>query len=833
MSINQILHRWQNEPTISENIVSWVTVPQKPAEYSPFPGWIDHAIIDTLKQLGVESLYTHQALSLESIQRGENPIIVTSTASGKTFCYLLAVLHHVRKHANSRAMLIFPTKALAQDQLALITFLLERMNAQDIIANIYDGDTPEQQRSTIRKTSHIIITNPDMLHTGILPHHAAWREFFTHLHFVVLDEVHVYRGIFGSHVANVIRRLKRIAGFHGSTLQFIATSATIGNPQALVERIIESPAVLINENGAPRGEKHFLMINPPFINQKLGIRSSSLMEGTRIASELIRDGVQTIAFLKTRRGVELGLTYLRNFLSPINPESIRGYRSGYLKHERRSIEQGLRSGDIRGVVSTSALELGIDIGSLDSAVIIGYPGSISATRQQAGRAGRKQSAALAVLITSANPLDQYLANHPEYLHEKNPEHALIEPDNLLILLQHIRCASFELPFEKGECFGGSSENLLAFLELLAQNGELVERGNRYFWMADQYPAVGISLRSASPDQVSLIVKTDHGVETVGQVDKMSAFWMVHPGAIYLHDAVSYLVDDLDLEKNTASLQPISLDYYTQPKIETQVDQQSQNCTEAAKGCQKYFGELLVTSQLTGFKKIRYYSHEILGAEPLAMPPTYLNTMGYWFSISEIVVNKLREQMLWNADANDYGANWHTLRQKIINRDGQRCRMCGASQSVNVLHVHHIKPFRSFSAIEQANEPANLVTLCASCHHKAEQHVKIRSGLSGVAYLVRNIAPLLVMCDWEDLGIHCDPQSQLGDGQPTIAIYDEVAGGIGLSDRLFQEHDHLLKDCLETVTSCRCDIGCPACVGPVGEDGYGGKKEAIAILEALT
>jgi DEAD/DEAH box helicase domain-containing protein len=832
--IKTILSRWRSQPTVAENVVEWRILAQKPADLVEYPSRLSAEITHWLSSHGVPSLYAHQASAYEAVCDGKNVAVVSGTASGKTYCYNLPVIDSLLKQPEGRALYLFPTKALAQDQLAGLREMLTGIRRTDINrANIYDGDTPQHVRSILRQDSNIILTNPDMLHTGILPHHTGWKDFFTALRFIVIDEMHAYRGVFGSHVANVLRRLKRISRFYGSQPQFILTSATIANPQDLAERLIEKPVTVIDQDGSPHGERHFLIYNPPFLDKKTGIRQSSLLEGSMLAGELLDEDIQTIIFGRTRRGIELILTYLRQRDFQGNPNRVRGYRSGYLPRERRAIEEGLRRGEVKGVVATSALELGIDIGGIDASVLIGYPGSIAATRQQAGRAGRKLAPSLSVLVTSPNAMDQYLARHPDYFFDRSPERALIAPNNLLILLQHIRCAAFELPFQSDEGFGAiTAERLQAFLDVLTQNGELHQQADRYFWMANQYPAGDISLRNATPDQVTLILRNDQRQETIGQVDLNSAYWMVHPNAVYLHEGTSYLVEELDLETGVAYLKQVAIDYYTQAQKQTKVEEKSQIKSEPVTGATKTLGEILVTSQVVGYRKIRWFTNEFLGGGEVDLPPSFLNTIGYWISLDETVVQQLKDQMLWNADANDYGPDWKNIRQRVLNRDGNRCQVCGTTGIGRPLQVHHIQPFRSFTSRETANQLQNLITLCPTCHQLAETRVRVRSGMAGFSYVLQNLAPLLIMCDGEDIDVLYDPNTTLGEGQPTVVLFDNIPGGLGLSENLYELHDELIAQAYETVSLCECEDGCPSCVGPVGEEGSGGKTETLAILKAL-
>lgn len=834
MDLKSLLSHWRSDPQIGQNIVSWQVIPRRNADLWDMPDGMNPALSSVLLKQGINQLYSHQAAAFQQVNEGRNIAIVTGTASGKTLCYNLPVLNRILEDPHSHALFIFPTKALAQDQLTHLA-QFSGLPGKPIIANIYDGDTAQQSRQMIRKTSQIILTNPDMLHNGILPHHTIWKEFFSTLKYVVIDEMHIYRGVFGSHVANVLRRLKRIAAFYGAYPQFILTSATIANAQQLAEKLVEELVALIDQDGSPSGQRNFLLYNPPLVDEALGLRKSSLQEATMLGSQLIRSGCQTILFGRSRRAIELLLTNLRNQNPDLPDSALRGYRSGYLRQERREIEQGLRNNTVQAVAATSALELGIDIGNLDAALIVGYPGSIAAARQQAGRAGRRNNTSLAVMITAANPMDQYLALHPEYFYERNPEQALIEPNNLLILLQHIRSAAFELPFSSGDTFGKIDPyTLAAYLELLSASGELHAQNNRFYWVSDQYPAAGISLRNASPDVISIVLDAgDQAIpQTIGHVDRSSAFWMVHPEAVYIHEAQPYYVQSLDLETGVAHLKQQTLDYFTEPKRKTTIEDHQAIKIASTSGAEKFFGNLTIVDQVVGYRKIRWFTQEHLGGGEVDLPPTRLETVGYWLGISENVVEKLRSQMQWNADPNDYGHSWEKTRLQVLDRDGRRCRVCGISESLQPLHVHHIQPFRTFTTLEAANALSNLVTLCPTCHKLAEQSIRIRSGLAGVTYLLGNLAPLILMCDNEDIGILSEPQSALAGGQPAIVFYDNVPGGIGLSEHLFERHHDLVSQGFETILACPCSDGCPTCVGPIGAEGFGGKSEALALLKEM-
>jgi len=866
MPLTDLLELWRAERSIASSIQVWHEIPARPAQTAPFPEALHPAITASLKEAGITALYTHQAASFETAREGKNLVVVTGTASGKSLCYNLPVLDCLLKDPEARALYLFPTKALAQDQAASLTTLLrsveKRRNefstgglnapiprvASSTPLAVYDGDTPSSARQAIRSTARLLITNPDMLHIGILPHHTRWMNFLSQLRYVIIDEAHAYRGVFGSHVANVLRRLIRIAHYYGARPQFILTSATIANPIELASNLTELEMTLIDQDGSGRGPKTFILYNPPIIDQELGLRRSALQEGVQLAQDLLTYQVQTILFARSRRSVEIILSYLRQAdgtsarnvdLSPERnrPERIRGYRSGYLPEKRREIERGLREGDVQAVVATNALELGIDIGGMGAAVMVGYPGSIAAAWQQAGRAGRSADRALAVMIATADPLDQFLAAHPEYFFDRSPERALINPDNPLILLDHLRCAAFELPFQTGETFGRLDPGLLAdYLAFLAEQGVLHLSGSKFFWMADQYPAQSISLRSADSSPILLQVMNQGSPHTIGQIDYASAHWMVHPNAIYLHEAETYLVEDLDLEQRMARLRQIDADYYTLPRRETTVQLIQLQQTEAARGAEKSHGEILVTAQVTGYKKIRWMTgagaHEIIGLETLDMPPVELLTTGYWLTISEQTVARLKEDGLWNNDPNDYGPNWDVQRKRARQRDGFCCQVCGAIEQERAHHVHHKTPFKMFSSFIQANMLENLVTLCPDCHRRVEAVVRVRSGLAGLAYVLGTLAPLFLMCDTADLGVHSDPQSPLAAGSPAVVVYDQIPAGIGFSQRLFEIHDELIQRAYELVAACACTDGCPSCVGPGGELGVGGKQETLAILRSL-
>ncbi len=639
-SLEQILDTLEHDPAFGELVTRWERISAKPARYAPFPEWLDGRIAHALRRRGIEQLYTHQAAALETTRAGKNVVVVTPTASGKTLCYDLPVLDAIAKDGAARALYLFPTKALAQDQLAE----LERLSADidiELKTFTYDGDTPPAARAAIRSAGHVVITNPDMLHTGILPHHTKWVKLFENLRFVVLDELHTYRGVFGSNVANVLRRLRRICRFYGSDPIFICTSATIANPEELARRHIEADVVLIDESGAPRGEKVLAFIQPPVVNKQLGIRKSALLVGRDIAAMLLASGIQTIAFTRSRVQTELLLTYLRaRFPSPEwPPDLVRGYRSGYLPSERRAIERGLRDGTVRGVVSTNALELGIDLGALQAAVLVGYPGSVASTWQQMGRSGRREDLSVAFLVATSSPTDQYVIQHPDFVLGRAPEAGLINPDNLHILVGHLKCGAFELPFEtapgKAERFG--TEDTPGVLAYLGEQGILHEADGRYHWSDQAFPAQGMSLRTASNDNVVIIDTTGGRERVIGEVDRFAAPVLVHEQAIYLHESRQFQVERLDWENAKAYVTEVKVDYYTDADLAVRIRVLDQFDLADTPRFARAHGEILVSALPTIFKKLTMFTHENVGWGRIHLPEQELQTTSFWVSLREDAV----------------------------------------------------------------------------------------------------------------------------------------------------------------------------------------------------
>src|SRR6059058_3695608 len=603
-------------------------VPASEATFAPLPGELNPELVAALGRRGVERLYSHQAEAYEAVRRGRNLVVVTPTASGKTLCYNLPILQRLLEHPEQRALYLYPTKALAQDQLAELGALKSGLPIE-VRVDTYDGDTPPGRRTAIREGGHVVVTNPDMLHTGLLPHHTRWRRLFSSLEFVVIDELHTYRGLFGSQVANVIRRLKRVCAFYGSRPTFICASATIRNPRELATKLLEADNIaLVDRNGAPRGERRLVFYNPPLVNRDLGVRRSSMLEARRIAAPWIRAGVQTIVFCRSRLAVEVMLSYLRQDLDPRLDSSrrVRGYRAGYLPLHRREIEAGLRNGDITGVVSTNALELGIDIGSLDASVLVGYPGTNASTWQQIGRAGRR-SGSIGVFVASSSPLDQFIVRHPEYFLSADPEEGLIDPDNLLILAGHLQAGLFELPFMDDERLGAADVQEL--LKVFEEDGSATRSAGRWFWSRQAFPAEEVHLRRILADNVVIIDTSHPRPQVIGEMDQFSTPVLLHEEAVYLHEGAQYHVDRLDWDEKKAYVRPVEVDYYTDALASVTVQVLDTFGGPDGEGLSRAHGEVKITSLASMFKKIRFHTHENIGAGPIHLPEQTLHTTGYW------------------------------------------------------------------------------------------------------------------------------------------------------------------------------------------------------------
>ena len=754
MNVDQLADSLRRDPMFMENVVRWEELPARPAQYAPFPEGLDPRLVPVLQRRGVHQLYSHQAHAVREVLAGRDVVVVTPTASGKTMCYNLPVLSAILNNEDARALYLFPTKALSADQVSELYELIEEMGV-DIKTYTYDGDTPGAARRAVRQAGHIVVTNPDMLHSGILPHHTKWVKLFENLKYIVIDEIHTYRGVFGSNLANVLRRLMRLCAFYGSHPQFILCSATIANPKELAETLTGRDVTLIDDNGAPMGKRHFVFYNPPVINRQLGIRKGVIPETRQIAGMLLKNGIQTITFARSRLTVEVLTKYLKDLVrDPLgNAGRVRGYRGGYLPTQRREIERGLRAGQIDAVVSTNALELGIDIGALDACVLCGYPGTIASAWQQAGRAGRRKGTSIVFFVASSAAIDQYIVSHPDYFLRQSPENALLNPDNLYILLSHFKCAAYELPFEDGDGFGNAPapEELLGFLE---EENILRHVDGRYHWMAEDFPASEISLRSAASENFVIIDITDPAHHRViGEMDRYTVPMLLHENAIYMHEGQQYQVEKLDFDACKAFIRQVDTGYYTDANLNVSLsllDVEKSEDTPEGGSCA--LGEVKVTTLVTMFKKIRFDTHETLGFGHVRLPETDMHTTAMWWTLPD--------------------------------------------------------------------------SLCARFESDT-----LKNGMLAITNLLRIVAPLYLMCAPQDVAVLYQVKSPITD-RPTVILYDNCPGGVGLAHKAYGMQKLLLEKALQIVTDCACTQGCPSCAGPVGEIGTDGKQTAIALLKEL-
>ena len=765
-------------------ITGELVLPAKAGSFADLPPDLDQRLGSALRARGIERLYSHQRQAWDAVRSARHTVVVTPTASGKTLCYNLPVLQSALE-AKAKALYLFPTKALSQDQVAEILELNDA-GSLGVRAYTFDGDTPGDARVAVRTKGDIVVSNPDMLHVGILPHHTKWAQFFENLKYVVIDELHTYRGVFGSHLANVIRRLKRVCAFYGVSPTFVLCSATIANPQELAEQLIGEPVAAITESGAPQGRKHLLLWNPPVLNPDLGLRASARSQTTRIARLTVKAGLKTIVFANTRLMVEVITKYMKDVFDRDSrkPARVLAYRGGYLPTARRATEKRLRAGEVDCVIATSALELGVDIGSLDVCLLNGYPGTVAGTWQRLGRAGRRNRAALGVLVGTSEPLDQFIVRNPEFFLGASPEHARIAPDQLLILMDHVRCAAFELPFRDGETFGG--EDLGALLSYLEEQGVVHREGAQWHWMADSYPANAVSLRSVAEGNFVVIDITDGKKEVIAEVDYSSAPMTIYEGAIYMVQASPWQVERLDWEGRKAFVTKTKADYYTDAIDYTKLKilDRFDEARERAGACAN--GEVHLVRRIPGYKKIRYYTHENVGYGNINLPDQELHTTAVW----------------WQADP-------RALLAAFPNR---------------------------WQALD---------------------------GFLGAAYAMHYIAALLTMSERQDLGravgdsdstwsatVGADGRgsAQNFDGQPvdvargvkefrpTVYLYDNYPGGVGLSAPLFDLRHQVVERACNLVAGCDCSHGCPACIGPIlasdEERGYSPKRAALAVLDLL-
>jgi DEAD/DEAH box helicase domain-containing protein len=638
MDARRVLDEFTRQPGYDGQIVYERFISPRSAQYDALKPPLPRVLTDSLRAQRITRLYTHQVEAITALRRHENVVVVTATASGKTLCYNLPVLESLLADPAARALYLFPTKALAQDQ----ADALAEFGLPGVVVGTYDGDTPVRQRRAVRDEAHVILTNPDMLHLGILPQHHRWAGVFRHLRYVVIDDVHIYRGVFGSNVANILRRLRRVCRLHGADPVFICTSATIANPQEFAATLLGLPVTVVDADGSPSGPRWFALWNPPLIDQARAHRRSSYTEATALFTQLVRAGARTIVFTQARKITELIYRQARRALedAPELAGRISAYRAGYLPEERHAIEQRLFNGELIGVVSTSALELGIDVGSLDAAILVGYPGTIASTWQRAGRAGRGREDALVVLVALEDALDQYLMRHPEYLFARPHEHAVIDPENPYILAAHLRCAASEVPVwrQDADIFGPRTEELAAILE---GQGDLARRRDRWYWANPGYPAKDVEVRAASGD-LFRIVDASRG-RLVGTVDAARAFEQVHPGGVYLHQGETYVVEHLDAARRIASVRLRDVDYYTQPRTTTDLEILQPLLHRPWGGTTASFGQVVVTTQVIAFARKRLLGDEVLGEDPLDLPPQRLQTTGLWFPISDALVSQLQRR----------------------------------------------------------------------------------------------------------------------------------------------------------------------------------------------
>lgn len=838
--ISNFIDHWINSVGIAENITHIHTKNVYGGDFNEFPIFLHPELKSALREYGIISLFSHQFQAINFIQEKRNVILTTGPSSGKSLAYILPILNALFNDENRYALLLYPTKALAYDQLKHFQEIIKssqihKQHKNNILKRIgvYDGDTPKEHRSSIRKEAQVILTNPDMLHIGILPNHFLWENFFENLQYIIIDEAHIYHGIFGSHVANVLRRLKRIISLYHQKPTYICTSATIGNPIEFIHKLTGEHFEHVAIDGSPQGRKQFIFYNPPILNDELGIRKSSSQETIRIVKDIALSNLQTLVFQRTRKEVEKSLINLKSQFGNQKESISASYRSGYLANDRRNLEEDFRSGKLRVLFSTNALELGVNIGGLQCVILSGYPGSISSTLQQIGRAGRKQSDSLAILIASANPIDQYIIKRPEYLLIKNPEKALINPDNPNILVEHLKLAINEISFLEGENFGDLTwEQIQPIINQLIEIGFARKNNRKYLYSGASTLINEISLRNLSGITMKLIVSTNDQQRIIGEIDYSSSMWMVHPNAIYLHLGEQYFVKNADFEKHEILLEESKVDYYTEPKIERTFEIIHQSKAKSINQLELYFGSIQVTRQVIGYRELLWENHQKISEENLELPRIVLDTEAFWFYIPNSIKNGIIEDKLIFSEKNDYGPEWNRYKNLIRKRDNYTCQHCGIHEDNNSHHIHHKKPIKLFDSIEAANNPANLITLCPKCHRLAEIQVKVRSGMAGLSHLLRTLSPIFIMCGPEDLDVILDSKNDITGYENAIIAYDNISYGLGLSEEIYNNFDMILPEMIKHARECGCNYGCPSCVGPVTEEGYGGKEETIRLLELL-
>ncbi len=783
-TLKDIIQKWESGRGAGKHFTAMKKLPAKKAVYGDFPENLDERIQKALDEKGIRSLYSHQSEAIESVLSGNNTVVVTPTASGKSFCYNLPVVDALYK--GGHALYMFPTKALSQDQTAELNELLECLpDNEGWEAQVYDGDTPPDVRRRVRDRGKLIITNPDMLHAAILPHHAKWARFFKSLEYIIVDELHTYRGVFGSHVANVFRRLMRVCKHYGVKPKIIATSATIANPKELAETLTGNPFHLVTENGAPSSEKYVCLMNPPIKDVQQMRRQSSLSAAQRIATTVLKEECGTIVFTRSRQSVEVMINRLKERLKRDRgngglEERIASYRGGYLPDLRRRIEKGLRSGSILGVVSTNALELGIDIGSLDVCLLAGYPGTVASTWQQFGRAGRKQGTSVAILVASDDPLDQFIIRHPEYFFEQSPEAARIDPDNLRIVFEHLKCAVFELPWRHGEQYGGlageETQEVLSFLH--RETGMIQPSADRWEWASRTYPATEINLRNIADENFVVIDISHAEPKVLAEVDFEAAHTTIYPNAVYQVSGEPYRVEKLDYKERRAYVRKSNDGYYTTAKHYAYVHVLDTFGERVEAPAEIGFGEVRVTDRFVGYKKIKFGTGENIGYGELDLPELDLHTVSYWVKLQDEHFPELsKDPEIWAATIAGLGQVLQTAASLKV--------MC---------------------------DPRDLNITIGSL---SEQRW-LSSGYDG-------------------LTVHDDaePGGKIGPmlNDPTIFIYDKFPGGVGFGEELYERHDKLCEIAFSLVSGCDCEKGCPSCVGP-GHEGADLRKHVSLILSRL-
>lgn len=795
VGVEAVVDQWLHEGSVRRCLAAEQLIGSSEAHLAPIPEAIGPTLRKALEQRGIRALYTHQVTAIQAALTGRHVVIATPTASGKSLCFHLPVLQAIHDDRTASALFLYPTKALSRDQEQSLHALIADTDLQ-VAATVYDGDTPGDARRVARERARIVLSNPDMLHAGILPNHARWAGLFQNLRYVVLDELHTYRGVFGSHMAHVIRRLRRVARFHGSDPAFICATATIGNPREHAARLIGSPPealILVEESGAPRASRQFFLYNPPVVNQELGIRASTLKQAVKLAADLVRARVPSIVFGPSRNSVEVMLKYLRAECSELAPDAIMAYRGGYLPETRRQIERGLREGSILCVVATNALELGIDVGELDAVVCAGYPGSIAGTWQRFGRAGRRGSMSVALLVCSSAALDQFLAREPEYLLEAGAEEARIDPGNLEILIQHLKCAVFEAPFQltaspargAAEATGEGYATLDATatrdaLEYLAGHGLVHASGAAFHWAGEVFPANHVSLRNIGWDNF-VIIDIATG-QSLAELDFRAAHTMLHEQAIYQHDAEQYQVERLDYDNHKAFVRKVEPDYFTTAltyRTVSVIDEREQN--ELGRAFMGW-GDVKVVEKVTGYKKIKFFTHENAGYGDVFLPEMQMHTTSFWLTLPEALITS-------------FMASQRVTRPEVI--DGLR----GAGHALEIL-----------------------TTLCLMCDGR-DVGQTLGDGAAPRATLAGAPPPNSVAGR--------DPHNgRTGGFNPTLFLFDAHAGGVGLAERIYERAGELVRRAEQLIRSCSCRAGCPACVGP-SEEHTQRKQLALKLLAGIS